>query len=117
MEGITQLYPRGSGAVYTAEHPEAKKVLGRRCHVYLLTLKTFEICYKITLKSLHPQVQEQLLERFNSSQDAQPHVQNAVCLEKIDVALHHPNTKTAFFFSENLYYKVVIRDSFKISEQ
>ena len=76
LAGISKLFKLGKGAVYTAETSEAQEY------------------------------QRFLSDQFDNSQDNKPHVQNSPCIEHIDAVIHHPNTKTLFFFTKDVYYKV-----------
>lgn len=74
--GITELYPEGIGAVYTADHPDA-------------------IAF-----------QDHLLHQASSSQDSLPSANMTSCVDKFDAIIQHPRTKTLFFFSSDVFYKV-----------
>ena len=76
LAGISKLFKLGKGAVYSAETDEALEY------------------------------QRFLSDQFDNSQDNKPHVQNSPCIEHIDAVIHHPNTKTLFFFVKDVYYKV-----------
>lgn len=76
LRGIVKLYEAGTGAVYTSDHPAAQE---------------FE---------------RALLAAHFTSQDSKPQVEDSSCITKVDAAIHHPSTRTLFFFSGEVFYKV-----------
>ena len=78
VAGITELFQAGKGAVYTADTTGAKEY------------------------------QRYLLLSFDNSVLSNPVAENTPCIEKIDAVVHHPisHTRTLYFFSKDVYYKV-----------